>query len=566
MTDDQGYGDLACLGNPIIKTPNLDKLHDESVRFTDFHVNCFCAPTRAALMTGRMSDRTHVRSTINLRNYLNKEETTMAEFFKTSGYKTAQIGKWHIGGTYPYRPMDRGFDFWLGQGDGGTGTSSDYWGNDRVDDHYIRNGKWEKIKGFGTDIFFDETMKFIKRNKEKPFFVYLATYVPHGPMNALKEWRKQYEDKNIPGSTKWGDTKDLYATLTRFDHNMGRLRQFLKNNNLDDNTILIFLTDNGTANGQLVYNAGMRGRKGSMYDGGHRVPCFIYWPKEGIKKAIDIDKFTSHVDLLPTLKDMCNLKTPKRGHLKFDGRSLVPLIHNKNSKWDDRTLFMHQQNARELPVKWQNSLVATSQWRMINGNQLYDIKKDPSQKNNVIKDFPDIKKDLTNRYNNYWNEIDLINNPYPRIIIGNEKLKQIWLNCDNWIRDTGTEQSWDQIHVLKANKTSGFWPIKVESSRNYSFEVRRWPKEIDKPISAALPASKHGDVYLKGELVTIGEGVAIPANKVRLEIGDKVYEKQITPDDTKAEFNIELPKCKTEVRAWLVNGNQKRSAYYIYVR
>ena len=134
MTDDQGYGDLACLGNPYIKTPNLDKIYNESVRFTDFHVNCFCAPTRAALMTGRMSDRTHVRSTVYLRNYLNREETTMAEFFKASGYKTGQFGKWHIGGAYPYRPIDRGFDCQIGHGDGGIGTTSEYWGTDRMND------------------------------------------------------------------------------------------------------------------------------------------------------------------------------------------------------------------------------------------------------------------------------------------------------------------------------------------------------------------------------------------------------------------------------------------------
>ena len=198
MSDDQGYGDLACLGNPFIKTPNLDKLHDEGIRFTDFHVNCFCAPTRAALMTGRMSDRTDVRCTINLRNYLNRNETTMAEFFKSSGYKTAQLGKWHIGGEYPYRPIDRGFDYWVGQGDGGTGTTSDYWGNDRMNDHYLVNGEWKKIDGFCTDIFFNEAINFIDRSKKDPFFVYLATYIPHGCPRAYRMLKRTIH-------TRWQD-------------------------------------------------------------------------------------------------------------------------------------------------------------------------------------------------------------------------------------------------------------------------------------------------------------------------------------------------------------------------
>lgn len=159
MTDDQGYGDLACHGNEFIETPNLDDFHSESVRFTDFHVNPFCAPTRAALMTGRFSDLCHVRTTINGRNHLNVAETSMAEYFKATGYATGQFGKWHLGQNYPFRPIDRGFDQWVGHGDGGTGTASDYWGNDKMNDSYMRNGKWEKFEGFCTDVYFNEAIK-----------------------------------------------------------------------------------------------------------------------------------------------------------------------------------------------------------------------------------------------------------------------------------------------------------------------------------------------------------------------------------------------------------------------
>lgn len=308
MTDDQGYGDIAAHGNPIVQTPHLDKLHSESVRFTDFHVNSFCAPTRAALLTGRMSDRTHVRTTVLGRNFLNREETTMAEFFQASGYNTGLFGKWHIGHNYPYRPIDRGFDRWVGQG-GGTGSANDYWGNDRLDDHYYYNGEWKQIDGFGTDVFFDETMKFIKESGENPFFIYLPTYAPHGPMNILPEWRRQYQGLgDAPKAPFWGDTWDLYATLTRFDYNIGRLREFLRENNLDENTILVFTTDNGSSDGDMVFNAGMRGRKGSKFEGGHRVPLFVYWPDGGLTGGRDIDRFTWHFDLLPTFIELCEFR------------------------------------------------------------------------------------------------------------------------------------------------------------------------------------------------------------------------------------------------------------------
>ena len=222
MTDDQGYGDLACHGNPYIHTPHLDELYSESIRFTNFHVNPFCAPTRAALMTGRFSDLTHVRSTINGRNHLNVSETTMAEYFKASGYRTGHFGKWHLGRNYPFRPIDRGFDQWVGHGDGGTGTASDYWGNDKMNDSYMRNGTWEKFEGFCTDIYFDEAINFMNENKDEPFFVYLATNVPHAPWNVLKGSRDKYEGKLKQFEKAEGrSVVDFYATITRFDENLG---------------------------------------------------------------------------------------------------------------------------------------------------------------------------------------------------------------------------------------------------------------------------------------------------------------------------------------------------------
>lgn len=571
MTDDQGYGDIAAHGNPYLKTPQLDRLYKESIRFTDFHVNPFCAPTRAALMTGRMSDRTHVHSTVYLRNHLSKDETTMAEFFKASGYNTAHFGKWHLGENYPYRPMDRGFDEWVGIGDGGSGTASDFWGNDRMDDSYNRNGKWEEIKGFNTDVFFDETMKFIKKNEDKPFFVYLATNTPHGPMNVLKEWRDEYENQDFKmRSVPWGDTKDLFATITRIDDNIGRLRKFLDDNNLNENTMIIFLTDNGSSDGSHIFNAGMKGGKGSLDDGGHRVPCFIHWPAGGINKPIDIDRLTAHIDLLPTLIDMCRLETPEREHLKFDGRSLSPLIKDKDAKWDERLIIYHTQNIVDKQVKNVNVLVFNEKWRLITRNnkkELYDIKSDPSQKNNIASQFPEVVADLTKKYDEYWDELDMDSYPYPRPIIGTDHLEETWLNSINWIKDKSAVHSYDQPNVLAGAKSSGFWPVEIAEDGMYQFEVRRWPKEVNLPICASLPKQEISDITLLGKPVRVGEGKAIPVKKVRLKIDGLGVEQNIQPTDTYAEFTLELKHGDISVRAWLIDENDKKQgAYYVYVR
>ena len=567
MTDDQGYGDLACLGNPIIKTPNLDDLYAESIRFTDFHVNPFCSPTRAALMTGRMSDRTHVRTTVYSRNHLNRDETTMAEFFRTSGYRTGHFGKWHLGRNYPYRPIDRGFDQWVGHGDGGTGTASDYWGNDKMNDSYWSNGKWEKFEGFSTDIYFNEAMKFIGQGTNEPFFIYLATNVPHGPMNVLKEWREQYENQEIPGSTSWGDTKDLYATLTRFDKNLGRLRDFLAQNELGDNTILIFLTDNGSANGIRVFNAGMRGGKGSVYEGGHRVPCFIHWPEGGFDQGIDIERLSAHTDLLPTLIDLCKLKIPERGHLEFDGRSLVPLLKDKEADWADRDILMQVQNVMEVPVKGKNTVVATEKWRFINGRELYDIKADPGQENDIAAQYPDVVADLSDKYDDYWDELQLGYHPYPRPVIGSGHEEETWLTSDAWILDRTQPHTWSQRHVLTGAENSGFWPVEIAVSGLYQFDVRRWPREINHPISAALPREASSDIFMRGKPVRVGEGRAIPAVKVRLRVGDRQEEKEIGPADVNAVFEMQLQPGPNMVRAWLIDADgHEQGAYYVYVR
>ena len=576
MTDDQGYGDLACLGNPVIKTPNLDKLYNESARFTDFHVNPFCSPTRAALMTGRMSDRTHVRSTVYARNHLNLEETTMAEYFKASGYATGQFGKWHLGHNYPYRPMDRGFDYWVGHGDGGTGSASDYWGNDKMNDTYIRNGVEEEFEGFGTDVFFDEAMGFIKKNKKNPFFIYLATNVPHRPWNVKEEWYEDYKDVDASEYKDWLATRDFLATVTHFDYNLGRLRSFLSDNKLNENTILIFLTDNGTSGGSGVFNAGMKGKKGSMYEGGHRVPLFIHWPQGGFDKGEDIHEFTAHIDLLPTLKKICALNAPDKTLLPFDGKDLTKLLNKEQDNLPDRHLIMHQQNTREVPVKHMNSLVATSQWRLINGKELYKIKEDAGQKQNVASEYPDVVTQLNDVYDKHWDKLSMEQYPFPLAIVGSGYDQETVLVPDGWIRDNNTN-TWDQSHINAGVNGSGFWPVQIAKPGKYQIDVRRWPKELDVSINTEKLEKKEADIYRRGQLVLdYGYGKSLvkeqveeykPVVKVKLQIGDKVVEKAINNRDKYARFNLNLEPGEKNVRAWLIDeNNNKRGAYYVYLQ
>ena len=297
MTDDQGYGDLSCHGNPILKTPNLDRLHAESVRLTNFHVSPFCTPTRAALMTGQYPARTGAYRTSCGRTMMHPDERTIAHVFAENGYATGMVGKWHLGDNSPHRPQDRGFQNVVWHRCGGVGQASDYWGNDYFGDTYERNGKFEKFEGYCTDVWFSEAMRFIDENKNTPFFLYLATNAPHGPYRVDPKWSEPYQ-----GKANWGAGPQFYGMIGNIDHNIDMLRQCLARLGLAENTILVFMTDNGTANGAEFgrdklnseavqgFNAGMRGKKSSVYEGGHRVPFFIYWPAGGLTGGRDINR------------------------------------------------------------------------------------------------------------------------------------------------------------------------------------------------------------------------------------------------------------------------------------
>ena len=541
MTDDQGYGDLSCHGNDILRTPNIDRLHAQSVRMTSFHVDPTCSPTRAALLTGRYSSRVGVWHTVMGRQLLRRDEVTAADIFRAGGYRTGIFGKWHVGHNYPYRPQDRGFDESIVYRSGAIGQVGDWWGNDYFDDTYWHNGTPRTFKGFCTDIWFDEALKFIRAGKSRPFFAYLPTNTPHTPWNVADKYSKPYRDRGVKK-----DLADFYGTIANIDENVGRLVRRLDEWGLADNTILIFMTDNGSSGGG--YNAGMRSKKGGEYEGGHRVPCFVRWPGGGIGGGRDVPQIAAHVDLLPTLIDLCGL-TPPKG-VTFDGTSLRPLLTGKGGDGPARTLLVHSQRV-DFPQKWRKSCVMTDRWRLINGGELYDIAADPSQKTDVAGKHADVVKQLRAEYERWWADISGRFDEYCEVVLGDAKANCAELNLMDWHGPNGVRTAQSKSDAVREGiAANGFWAVEVARGGTYEVELRRWPAEVDKPITAAIQA-----------------GTAIRADKARLKVGDVDETKPIPPGATAVLFHVELPAGKMRLQTWLIDGETApRGAYYVTVK
>ncbi|MBI3854861.1 MAG: arylsulfatase, partial [Planctomycetes bacterium] len=321
LTDDQGYGDLGCHGNPVLKTPNLDRLHAESIRLSDFHAAPMCTPTRGQLLTGLDCLANGAMNVSSGRTLLRRELLTMANHFASGGYRTGVFGKWHLGENYPYRPQDRGFQEALYYPSSHISSAPDYWNNCYFDDTYRRNGRLEKVKGYCTDVFFGEAMAWMKgcASRKQPFLAYVPLAAAHGPLFVPQKYRDLYPDQPR-------NVASFFGMIANIDENMAKLEGMLRETGLREDTILLFMTDNGGTNGVSVYNAGMRGKKIDLYDGGHRVPCFIRWPAGGLRPPGDIADLTVVQDILPTLLDLCGVKANLAG---ASGVSLAPLLRGE---------------------------------------------------------------------------------------------------------------------------------------------------------------------------------------------------------------------------------------------
>lgn len=419
MTDDQGYGDLGCHGHPFLKTPNIDRLYSQGTRFTDFHVSPTCAPTRAALMSGKAPFKNGITHTILERDRMALSSTTIAEVLKSAGYTTGIFGKWHLGDEDEYQPDRRGFDEVFIHGAGGigqtyAGSQSDAPGTGYFNPIVKHNGQFVQTEGYCTDVFFEQSLGWIQSKKDagKPFFAYLATNAPHAPYIVDPKYPDVYQGKCSEQSAKF------FGMIANIDENMGLLMKKLDEWKLADNTVLIFMTDNGSAAG--TYNFGMKGKKGSPHEGGSRVPLFMRLP--GLTTpGRDIDALTRHYDLFPTLAELADAKIPVGYEL--DGRSLVPLLKDPNTAWPDRDLFFHvgRWNKKGAPGQWgqgntdpdaakyKQFAVRNKKWRLVGeslaGESLYDIENDPGETTDVAKNHPDVAASMLKSYDAWWDEV-----------------------------------------------------------------------------------------------------------------------------------------------------------------
>lgn len=567
LTDDQGYGDLSCTGNPWLKTPNIDFLAEQSTRLTDFHVSPCCAPTRASLLTGHYSDRTGCWHTVGGRSLLRVEETTLPEVLEKAGYETGMFGKWHLGDNYPFRPQDRGFQEALYIKGGGDGQLPDYWNNHYFNDTYFRNGKPEKFNDYCTDVWFDEAMKFMKDqvDRKKPFFTYLATNAPHGPYYVADKYSQKFKD--LEGVVN----PYFYGMIANIDENMGKLLKFLDQETIARNTIVIFLSDNGAANGsgfrldrktQFVtsgYNAGMRGGKISEYEGGHRVPCFIRWPDGGIKAGVDINDLTAHIDLFPTILDLLGIAPPDS--VNFDGVSLKNRLTGNSKDEIVRTVVVDNQRV-EMPIKYKNYSVMRQKWRLVNGKELYNISSDPGQHNNVAQNHLDIVKQLAKDYEAWWKDIKPVFAEYPAIDICPPQEPLTEIDVMDMHRDVDkTPIPWEQGHVRDGMMNLGWYAVNVLKSGNYRVKLYRYAPESGYSLGAACPAAKPEPGT---NVKPYSEGKTLSIAKARFVCDGRSYETKVDPSLPSCELNVSLTKGFRRIRAEFVDSSKQSFAAYYF--
>lgn len=406
MTDDQGYGDLSFTGNPILKTPHIDAFARQSIRFTDFHVSPTCSPTRCALMTGRHEFRSGVTHTIFERERMSLKAVTIAQVLKSAGYTTGIFGKWHLGDEDAYQPGRRGFEEVFIHGAGGIGQTykgscGDAPGNTYFDPAIRHNGRFEKTKGYCTDVFFAQALKWMeaKRKEPKPFFAYITPNAPHAPLHCPEEYAKLYWGKVDTNVAKF------FGMIQNIDDNFGRLLDKLDEWGIARDTLAIFMTDNGGTAGVKVFNAGMRGEKVTPYEGGTRVPSFWRWPAR-FRGDQDCPALTAHIDIFPTLAQIAGAEVPEQ--VKLDGRTLVPLLENPQSDWPDRYLFTHVgrwEKGKAQEAKLGQCAVRNTRYHLVKNSELYDVKADRGERHNILDEQPEMVAKMRQAYEQWWNEV-----------------------------------------------------------------------------------------------------------------------------------------------------------------
>ena len=577
MTDDQGYPEVSAHGNPVLQTPNLDRLHGQSLRLSDYHVAPMCTPTRGQLLTGLDAARNGAVNVSSGRALLRAEVSTIADFYGEAGYSTGVFGKWHLGANYPYRPQDRGFQESVWYPSSSIPSVPAYWGNDYFDDVYMHNGKEKQFKGYCTDVFFDEAKRFMSESakQKKPFLCYLATNTPHGPFIPKEEDRKAIAD--VLAQSQFDHLNEalkrrlsLYLGMIRnIDWNMGKLMKFLDDEGLTDDTILIFKTDNGSLLGPQYFNAGMRGKKTEIWEGGHRVPCFIRWPKGGLGKPRDVGGLTQVQDVLPTLLDLCQIKPSKK--TAFDGMSLAPILKGKTRVSEDRILVINYSRMpgfsnypsphSQTQMRADQAAVLWRRWRLLEDRELYNLESDPMQQKNVINQHPEVVTKMRQHLYAWWDGVKHLANEEQRIIVGTKYENPTKLSATEWL-DVFIDQ---QGQILRGVQKSGYWLIDVARAGKYEIELRRWPKESEGTINGTLPDGT-------GNALPITQAMLYLSGHNHLEIAQKRsyrfegLTKPVREGDKAITFTMNLKKGPTALHTWFQGRNNTMlSAYYVYL-
>jgi arylsulfatase len=486
ITDDQGYGDLGFHGNPVIRTPVLDSLAESSTRFEQFYVSPVCAPTRSSLMTGRYSVRTGVFDTYNGGAMMAAGEITIAEYLKKAGYFTGIFGKWHLGDSYPFRPVDQGFDVSLVHAAGGIGQPGDFYENFvKGDSSYFnpilsRNGVKVQTTGYCSDVFTDHAIRFIRDNSSRPFFLYLSYNAPHTPLQLPIKYYEMYRDispgafmkDSVEGRNRLPENyveeaKKVYGMVTNIDDNLGNIFNALNSSGLRENTLIIFITDNGPQGNR--YNAGLRSRKGSVFEGGIRVPSFWSWPGYTEPGKV-LKEPAAHIDILPTLLEICRI--PADEQQPPDGMSLWGLLNGSGKSMPSRDLVSHW--VRGYPEPYHNIAMRSGALKLVGQGSyfespgtfsLFDLEKDPGEQHDISELYPDSVQAMKNRFDRWYDEVIRNKNLSPlRIMIGTASEDPVILNRND--TKGPLAKRWMDPNAL------GYWDVTVVNEGIYDINLR----------------------------------------------------------------------------------------------
>ena len=546
MSDDQGYGDFGYMGNPVIRTPSLDSLAEQSVRMETFYVCPVCAPTRASLLTGRWHMRTRAIDTYVGRAMMDTDEVTVAELLRDAGYATGIFGKWHLGDCPPMRPQDQGFEETLVHRGGGIGQSSDPVGGERkyTDAVLFANGRRVETTGYCTDVYFTAALDFIDRSRARgrPFFCYIPTNAPHGPFHdvppqLLQAYKQMDLDPVLPKGLRGGrrdkerdKVARVYAMISNVDENVGRLLAHLERRDIADETLVIFLTDNG-ANGAR-FNAGLRGSKGEVYEGGIRTPLLARWPGQLTPGTVARTP-GAHIDLLPTLAEACGVRLPEG--MRIDGRSLLG-SWRRDAGMPERT-FVVQCHRGDQPIAGRHAAIRQGRWKLVRPSgfagegpgkdipwELYDLAADPSEQRDVIALHPDVARRMREAYAAWFRDVTTtrpLDAGPPLIRVGTSHEPNVVLTRQDWRRLSGG--------------ASGVWHLDVAAAMRFRIKVR-----------LARAAVRDGEVRLRFGGVTHTRPVSKGAREV-------VF------------YEVGAHQGRTELEATLVTGARGSGAFQVTV-